>query len=656
MAFTVQKIRGIFRDVSSRNMHRRAREVEDHRFYSAINNGQWTQTAVEKMSEEGRAIITWNFIKKHIDTESGMLMQNPFEFTFASEIGQDDSDADLMNELRFRDKDLGRWDAEKSLYIVDGLINTGVKEIFIDRDKDPMGAINYRRRIPTDFHFDPDWRTENIKDNRQIFEAGYFDIVAIMEQWGSTIDKKIEIQAAFDRWQQERATEKTEKGSSMQAVSNAARNSAFVDMPEELNGKFLVIQMLELQDVRVQKLFNRSTGQFLKETLNDVEPEDRRDTFNLLQLREQADLVEIPTNEKILMVHTIAPALSLDMFLADGPHEIQIGTYPLTVWSAYNFNGERYGRVSQLKDPQAVANKSRAIWLQAQSQAGRMNKFIGPGAFTEGEEQKRYEQTRQRGGENYDVNDASQITNEDNGTPPQDLEQSFNDALTFADKVGSPLSAQGQAKSGTSGILFNAEREQAAVGLTGINNRLEKAENDDGEMYVNLALTHYDDDIVRRFKSIKDKKDVFINEDDTNRIKNMTRLSVRIDQAPVGPSIKRENLSIITQLMQAASNPLEAASLSLLRIPLLPGLTEEAKESMTKDAEQVLETARLQDQALAAQAQQMVQQAGGQQQAPVEESQENSAAQADPELQAIIQSVSGADNQLPQGSESQGII
>jgi len=652
MAFTVRDIRGIFRDVSSRNLHRRAREVEDHRFYSAIDNGQWTQNAIEKMSEEGRAVITWNFIMKHIDTDAGMLMQNPFEFSFDSEIGQDDSDAELMNELRFRDKDLGRWDAEKSLFVVDGLINTGVMEVFIDREKDPMGAINYRRRIPTDFHFDPDWRTENIKDNRQIFEAGYFDIVAIREQWGNTIDKKIEIQAAYDRWQEERATEKTENGVSTRAVNE----SSFVDMPEELNGKFLVLQMLELQDVQVNKLFNRSTGKFLKDTLNDFDNEDKAEGLAILQARENAELVEIPTNEKILKVHTIAPGLSRDMFLADGLHEIQTGNYPLTVWSSYNFNGERFGKVAQLKDPQAVANKSRAIWLQAQSQAGRVNKFIGPGAFTDDNEQLRYEGTRSKGGGNFDVNDANQITNEDNGNPPQDLEQSFNDAITFADKVGSPIAAQGQAKSGTSGILFNAEREQAAVSLTGINNRIEKAEDDMGEQYVDLALTHYADDIVRQFKSLKDKKDVFINADDRSRISNMTRMSVRVNQAPVGPSVKRENLSIITQLMQAASNPLEAASLSLLRIPLLPGVTEEVKEAMIKDAEQVLETARLQDQALAAQAQQMVQQAGGQQQASAAESQENSTAQADPELQALIQQVSGADNQLPQGSESQAII
>jgi len=646
----VRWIRGVFKDVNNRNMHRRARELEDHRFYAAINNGQWTQTAINRMTEQGRAIITWNFIKKHIDTETGMLLQNPFEFNFASEIGQEEADSELMNELRFRDKDLGRWSASKSLFVKDFLINTGVMEVFIDRTKDRMGAINYRRRIPTDFHFDPDWRTEDIKDNRQIFEAGYFDIVKIGEDWGDTIDKKIEIQEAFKAYQSGRAEAQTESGIQNGSTSQDTR-STFMDMPETINNKFLVLQMQELEDIKVNKLFNRSTGAFLKDDLNEVAHEDMGALFQLLQDREQAELVEIPVNEKKLVVKTVAPGLSHDLFLANGPHEIQIGNYPFSVASAYNLNGERYGRVSQFKDPQAVANKSRAIWLQAQSLAGQQNKFIGPSAFDSDEEKQRYEDERSRGGGNFDVNDVNQITNDDNGTPPQDMEQSFNDAVNFVDRIGAPLASQGQAKSGTSGILFNAEREQAAVALEGLNNLLEKVENDMGEQYIDLALSFYADDIVRRFKSVKNKKDVFINADEATRISNMTRMSVRIDQAPVGASIKRENLSLITQLKQAAVTPLEQASLAVLQIPLIPGLTEENRETMIKDMEQALETARAQDNAIRAQAEAVIQQSSGGQEQPQEEqpTQPNN-----PELESIIQAI-GSD-QLPPGSETQGII
>lgn len=656
----VRWIRGIFKDVTSRNLHSRARELEDHRFYSAINNGQWTQSAINTMVEQGRAIITWNFIKKHIDTESGMLLQNPFEFNFASEIGQDDSDAELMNELRFRDKDLGRWGAQKTLFTIDGMINTGVMEVFIDKNKDRMGAINYRRRVPTDFHFDPDWRSNNVQDNRQIFEAGYYDIVKIVEDWGNTLDKKIEIQEAFKTWEQQRAEQKVSKGVALNGSGGRGTGvndtrSAFLDMPEELNGKFLTLQMQELQDISVNKIFNRGTGQFLKERMDDFEFDDKRLAFQMLQDREQADLVEIPVNEKKLVVKTVAPGLSQELFLANGPHEVQIGNYPLSVWSAYNMNGQRYGKVSQLKDPQSVANTSRAIWLKAQSIAGRNNKFIGPGAFDDDGEQKRYEDTRSRGGGNFNVANANEIVNEENGNPPQELEQSFNDAIAFGDKIGAPLAAQGSAKSGTSGILFNAEREQAAVSLIPLNDGLEKIENDMGEQYIDLALSHYGDDIARRFKSLKDKdKNVFINMDDTNRIKNMSRMSVRIDQAPVGASVKRENLQIIATLKQQATSPLEAASLGVLAIPLIPGLTEENKESMLKDAEQALETARAQDLAIRAQSEAVIQQSGGGQQpgAPTESQDQQP---QDPELEALIQQVSGND-ELSQGSETQGII
>jgi hypothetical protein len=647
----VRWVRGIFNDVCQRNMHRRSRELEDHRYYSAINHGQWTRTAIERMTEQGRPIITWNFIKKHIDTEAGMLLQNPFEFTFDSEIGQDLKDSELMNEIRFRDKDLGRWGASKTLFVVDGLINTGVMEIFIDRNKDPLGAINFRRRIATDLHFDPDWRTNDVKDNRQIFEGGYFDPIKIMEEWGDTIDKKIQIKQAFEAWQVQRAEQKDSNGMNARSDKYDVRSTA-LNLPEEINGKFLVQQMQELEDVRVNKLFNRSNGSFLKERLEDLPQEDRRIGFQLLQDREKAELVEIPTNEKKLMVKTIAPGLSQEFFLANDPHEIQIGNYPFTVWSAYNDNGERYGKVEVLKDPQATANKARAIWLHWQMVSPNANKLMGPSAFLDPEEKQRYNDTRNRGGGSYDVNDPKAITTDERGEAPQDLEQTFNDAMNFADRAGAAPSAQAQSKAGTSGVLFDAEREQAAVSLEPLNDGLEKSENDMGEQFVDLALSHYGDDVARSFKSAKDQKNIFINTEERNRIQNMSRMSVRINQAPVGASIKRENLQILVNLRQAVTSELEQASIGVQMIPLIPGLTEDKQEALLKSAEANLETATLNNQVLQAQAQAQLQQLGGGQPSPVEQPAQQP---QDPELESLIQ-LAGGNGELSQESETQGVI
>lgn len=646
----VRWVRGVFQDVCNRNIHKRARELEDHRYYSAIYNGQWTRTAIERMTEQGRPIVTWNFIKKHIDTEAGMLLQNPFEFTFDSEIGQDAQDSELMNELRFRDKDLGRWGAEKTLFVVDGLINTGVMEIFIDRNKDRLGAINYRRRIATDIHFDPDWRTNDVKDNRQIFEGGYFDPVKIMEDWGDTIDKKIQIQQAFKEWEVQRAENKSTN--STVDTSRYAERSASLDLPEEINGKFLVQQMSELQDIRVNKIFNRAKGGFLKESLDGMEDEDKRIGFQLLQESFGSELVEIPTNEKRLMVKTIAPGLSQEFFLANAPHEVQIGNYPFTVWSAYNDNGERYGKVDGLKDAQATANKARAIWLHWQMVSPNANKFVTTNAFSDEAELQRYTDTKNRGGGVFNVNNPLGITTDDRGEPPQDLEQTYNDAVNFGDRAGAPLSAQGQSKSGTSGILFNAEREQAAVGLEPLNDGLEKSENDMGEQYVDLALSHYGDDVARSFKSAKDQKNILINTEDKNRIQNMSRMSVRINQAPVGASVKRENLQILATLRQSVTSELEQASIGVEMIPLIPGITEDRRETMLKDAESRLETARLQNEVLKAQANAQLQQLGGGQPSPEGQPTQQP---ADPELESLIQLATG-NGELSQESEKQGVI
>lgn len=40
----VQYYEELFGDVTKRNEHRRALELEDHRYYKGINFGQWTNT------------------------------------------------------------------------------------------------------------------------------------------------------------------------------------------------------------------------------------------------------------------------------------------------------------------------------------------------------------------------------------------------------------------------------------------------------------------------------------------------------------------------------------------------------------------------------------------------------------------------------------
>lgn len=644
----VNYIRGIFNDVSRRNLNNRARQIEDHLFYDAINNGQWSPSAVQTMLEQGRVITTFNFIKKQIETDGGMLLQNPFEFNFDTEIGQNPEDALLMNELRFRDKDLGRWAAENALFTLDGLINTGVMEIFIDNQKDKLGAINFRRRIPTDFHFAPDWRTEDIMDNRQIFQTGYLDPIRILEDWGTTSENREQIKQAIKTWREQRNSIKTER-----KTEKVILNSEF-SLQEEINGQFLVLQMHELQDIKVNKLFNRSNGQFLKETLEDTE--DKNEMFQLLSMREGAELTELPVNQKKLIVRTIAPGLSQEFFLADGPDSRQIGNYPFTVFSAYNQNGNRYGRVNQLKDPQSVYNKNKAIKMNWQQVSPYANKLYTPDTFFDDDEEERYIATRQKGGGNFKMNNVDLIKNDERGIPPTDLDTDADSAFNFADRIGSPLSAQAQARPGTSGVLFNAEREQAAVSLELINQKLQKAENDKGEMYIDLALNHYGDDIARSFKSIETKEDVFINTDERNRIQNMSRLSVRITQAPVGASIKRENLQILINLKQAATTPLQQATLNALSIPLIPGLDEENKKAVEKDAQLDLEFARKQVEFQKAQMDAQMQQLTGGQGLPP--SSETSPVQGNvsPELQQLVSEFAGETAQPGQEQQSIGLI
>jgi hypothetical protein len=554
--------------------------VEDWAFYAAIEFGQYNASAQRRMQQQGRQAMSFNLIMKNIDTEAGMLLQRPYEFHYEADFGQRDQDANLANELRMRDKDLGKWGRQKQMFVVAGLVNTGILELFIDYSQDEMGAPSWRYRIPTDYMFDSNWRGDDINNNKQIFEFQYLDPEEIKQTYGKTAEKLSEIEAAITIWKASRA------------AGRSTIQPRFQNLELEKNGRFLVIQAMEMAWEKKVKLYNPKLGTFLN--INMPDKQQLRE-FVQLSAMNGISLIELPKDVRTCQVKTFAPALSMTHKLADGPHPLQVGRYPIVTWSAYNVNGKRFGRVSQYKDPQSVFNKRIATFLHWQMTASLGTKLIGPGAFEDDAEKQRYIDEHNIPGSAFDVLDATKISNDTREMPPTDLIKVKDDAKEFIDYIGPGLAAQGKSENDSeSGLYYNAKKEQAQVTLELEATALEHCDHQMGEMYL-AAIPQVHGGAPKTFKSAKDGRNVFINTDRSNDISRLGRLSVRVTSAPVGESVKRENLAIFAKLRQTAKNPLEDAVLALETVDLIPGLKEEKraayKESLSLVHEQnVLQT------------------------------------------------------------------
>jgi hypothetical protein len=564
---------------------------QDIDFYQSINQGQWTPTAVQRMEQQKRPIVTWNFIMKHIDTEAGMLLQNPYEFSFDTEYGQNPKNAQLMNELRLRDKDLGKWTLQKILFVIDFLINTGVLEPYIDKSKDKLGAVNYRRRRVRNFEFDQHWESNNIEDNKQIFSWSYMYPDDIERTFGNTMDKRLEIREAIKRFRETR-------GQELQTFEAEKWSRTFIPLVRK--DQYLVVQMMEMKHKNESVLYSPDTGEFHEGMTNLMQ----KDAFMRLNAMQGLRLIEIPNHHsKECQLKVFAPGLSQEVMLADGPHPLQIGGYPLIVASPKNIDGQRFGRVEQYKDPQSVYNKELATLLHWKMTTSLGSTFIDPGAFNDATEEKRYIDEGHTPGGFYRTQDSSKIRREERERMPTDLMATADHAMNFMDRIGTPMAARAETQhAGESGVLFNARREQAAVADEPLSKILENAENQAGEMYLKIATQHYADGVPRTFQSKEDGSDVYVNMDAQTDISRIGRLSVRITQSPVGESLKRENLAVVATLRKATKDPLEDALLAQQTVKLIPGLEEETRNMMEETLQLSVDAAKAEKQVVIAQA------------------------------------------------------
>lgn len=565
----------IFNAELQANAPRVSRHMEDMAFYWSIRNGQYTASSVTSLSQRGQPVLTFDLIAKHVDTEAGTLMQKPHEFHYEAEFGQKDQDAFLANELRLRDKDLGKWARQKAWFLIDGLINHGIMELFIDYSKPdvPLGFLNFRRRYGTDFLFQSEWKSDDICDCKQVFEYQYMDPETILWTYGKTADKLDEIQAQLLIWKQDRAAGK----------APIARGPGF--LPFEKNGRFLVIQMMELPRVRKTKLFNPMTGAFKDLAFSG---QAQKTLYLQLAAQEGEHLIELPATVRECRVKAFAPGLSYTTKLADGPHRLQVGRYPLVVWSPYRTeDGERFGRVAKYKDPQSVYNKKIATFLHWQMTAANGAVYLNPGAFDDDTEELRFIREHNIPGSVFRTLDSDKIKRDDPGKPPEHLLQLTDFSLEYMNYAGASPASQGRTESAAEpGVVYDGKREQSVIGMEPMNQGLEHAELEMGDMYITAAPQLYRNRPMT-WKSKKDQMPVFVNTDSTNDISNLGRLSVRVSQAPVGTSLKRENLALMAKLRTAAKDPVESSALGVEIMGLVPDLSEEKREKLVADMAKV---------------------------------------------------------------------
>ena len=539
-----------FRNQSERNRKERQREERNWRMYSGLDHGQWDFEALQQLIEEHRPPHQVNFIQNKIDTLLGNFLQNPFDTTFESEVGMGNDASLLLQGLYLADKNRGFWEKGKRQFIRAGLIYRGIFEFFKDYRTDPQGRIGGRAGNPFRYMFDADWETDDINDNKIIWQYSWMDPEQIKFTFNKHVD---EIDIAVEQWKQQKDARDEDQDLNL----TADRRPEFSNME---NGRYLVIQAMELERKVEQQLIDQDT----LETLPQMSRENTQMMLNISGSRLKA----VPNVVTTVKVVTTVPGLKYDLALEDGEHPLQIGRYPLFTWSAKNLNGRPHTPVDILADLQEQFNKNESSFTHWQTTATNGVEFIEEDFFVNNGEFERYQREGNIPGSKFLTN-SGKLSQERAGIIGKPRDSAPNDFLVTADRkmqqgdtisATPPVISGGEGKSGESAKLFQEKKQQALTSQVPTTLDLQDKEAEMGEAYVYMVKQIYSG-APRKIKNIKTGTQLSLNMPTAegpiiNDVSQIPPHSVVITQGKSSVTVKSSLLDKYQEILGAIQNPL----------------------------------------------------------------------------------------------------
>jgi hypothetical protein len=352
------------------------------------------------------------------------------------------------------------------------------------------------------------------------------------------------------------------------------------DVYDAIGHQHLVIQALELKTKNVSRVFDKENNEFLQQMEDSV----AKALVALPQNKGKYTLIPDSINQ--LDVFTICPSLGKDLTLEDGPHPIQIGGYPYINASALNLNGERQGIVEVMKDAQEVINKREATITHIQMTRANGVELIESDAFDDDTQKRTYMENANKPGFKALVapgtNREGKILVKNSGETPHDLVESVQRGVSHMDRMWAPPPMQaGAGKSGESGDLFEAKRDQALVALEYMNRTVWRCKREMLDKYFSISKQIYSK-IPRKF-SLDGTTEMKINWPQPdgsilNDLSTVPRLSTRIVQSQQAASLKRERISTYSQFGSFVTTPIVKAMVELLMIDTVPDLPQSHRQ------------------------------------------------------------------------------
>lgn len=563
--------RSLFASYLQNNQKERRREKENWGIYDGTDYKQWNAQAIRQAVQEGRALSSFNYSKKAIDTTTGSIISDPFEVNFTNEIGDDPTQSIIFNEKFLEDKDVGNWMQEIWDLIRAGHIYRGYVQMFKDRTNDARGMVGVRYFSPDRVVQDPNRHGNHINDNENLFIHTWMSATKISNKYSLKHQEILDAMQTRERYLAE-------------IESKEERDKVFDTSPEffdKTNGQYLVLDRYYLKKVKSYQIFDMEFGSILATKEDETEAK----LIATVYKNQGRSVKIIPRAFLRQMVRTTIPALSKTLVVQEGPTELQLGRYSLFEFSSDAINGRPITWMDQLKDPQISLNKrinTATHILQTQANNALL---IESDATEDPDDLDKIGRGRNKPGAYFTVIPGAigqnKIKHLDKGNTSSEFLNAGNVILDMLRELSPAVPAIQSLGKDESGVLFQSKVAQAQISMERTNKRLSVFWHEFGGAYIKAFKQIYTYPMTLK---MSDNQVIFLNVPGGIDVSTMSRMKVTVTQSPTSETYRRQLLQSYLAISQYLHDPYTRSELSRVVIGRLPGVPEEDNKRLTDAA------------------------------------------------------------------------
>lgn len=546
--------------------------------YIGINGRHWTNKALGKMEDQNRIAHTFNITKPNADKVLGQFIKNPYLASFTSINQETMGTSNIIQSLYDYDMERGGWRREFHKFIKDGIIHTGVMEMYKDYMHSPLGNVGLRAlNRYLDVRFDPYWSTEKVSDCNYYFKSNWLTAREIRDEYQ---DKNEEITKGINDF--ERRDGASTNNETLEDLAD--RGAEFYDSTSD---RYRVIEVTYMQKVYKKKQYKEKIETFKEE--NSL-PDTMRG--------ENKVLIEFDDYERICKVMTIVPGISNGLILQEGDHPVQVGKLPIYVVSSDTTMGERQGLVTSVIDAQANLNKTKSMIIGNQVVSTNGGLLVKDDLFKNNADFQNFAANRNVPGKVFKVDGNGKLSDGimpiPMSSPPQGLDNSMDWTERFVEKSFNNTEAiNSNTGANESNLLFKAKRMQTNIAHANLEENIMQALKEVAQdyfyfckkVYAGKERTFTNAATAEQFtinKRIPVEQERFDDDEETNAsfnnvlsgfttindIVNLPRHDVIIKKSESGLDQKEEALNQYDLMSQRSINPVMKAYWEKQMVPL----------------------------------------------------------------------------------------